>query len=125
MGQYRMKLFFIVLGLLVSVYLVIMLLAFHYQERIIFPGSTLPQNHEFLAEPYLYEKTIDVEGAVLSALHFQQPEARGLIFFLHGNAGNLESWLPDVDFYRREKYDLFMIDYRVSTSHMEATAACQ
>nr|WP_269841342.1 alpha/beta fold hydrolase [Paucibacter sp. M5-1]MCZ7884411.1 alpha/beta fold hydrolase [Paucibacter sp. M5-1] len=34
------------------------------------------------------------------------------MFFLHGNAGNLDSWFVNADFYRRAGYDLFMLDYR-------------
>ena len=32
--------------------------------------------------------------------------------FLHGNAGNLQTWMTNVEFYRRVNYDLFMLDYR-------------
>jgi len=82
------------------------------QEKIIFPASRLSKDHEFINVPYLNEKSLVVDGAVLNALHYEQPESRGLIFFLHGNAGNLDTWVPDVDFYHRENYDLFMLDYR-------------
>lgn len=82
------------------------------QEKIIFPATRLSKDHKFINVPYLNEKNIAVNGAVLNALHYEQPEARGLIFFLHGNAGNLDTWVPDVDFYQRENYDLFMLDYR-------------
>lgn len=85
---------------------------FLLQEAIIFPATKLKPNHEFEPFPHVTEKTIIVAGAKLNARHLQQPGARGLIFFLHGNAGNLASWMPDVDFYLEEKVDLFMIDYR-------------
>ena len=55
---------------------------------------------------------IPVPGATLHALHFTQPQPRGLVFFLHGNAGNLQTWTTGVDFYRRVNYDLFILDYR-------------
>ena len=35
-----------------------------------------------------------------------------MVFFLHGNSGNLQSWFVNVDYYRRANFDLFMIDYR-------------
>jgi uncharacterized protein len=35
-----------------------------------------------------------------------------VVFFLHGNAGNLDSWFVNADFYRRLNFDLFMLDYR-------------
>lgn len=83
-----------------------------FQEKLIFPVTKLDSSHQFIGVPGLEEKSVKVDEATLSALHLSQPDARGLIFFLHGNVGNLERWVPDVDFYRREKYDLFMLDYR-------------
>ncbi len=81
------------------------------QERLIFMPTVLPADHTFtLADTT--EVRIPVNGATLSALHFKQPNARGVIFFLHGNGGNLASWLTTTDFYRKNNFDLFMIDYR-------------
>ena len=53
-----------------------------------------------------------VDGALLHALHFKQPNPKGVVFFLHGNGGNVASWLTTIDFYRRVNYDLFILDYR-------------
>lgn len=83
-----------------------------WQEKLLFPGTKLDDSHQFINLPGLKETFIDVNGGTISALHFQQPDAKGLLFFLHGNVGNLSIWVPDVDYYKQEKYDLFMIDYR-------------
>ena len=83
------------------------------QERLIFLPTVLPADHRFnLADTT--EVFIPVSGATLSALHFKQPnaKAKGVIFFLHGNGGNLASWLSSTDFYRKNNFDVFMIDYR-------------
>ena len=58
------------------------------------------------------EVRIDVDGATLSALHLKLPQPRGVVFFLHGNSGNLATWFTNSDFYRKANYDLFMLDYR-------------
>ena len=82
------------------------------QERLLFPGTPLPADHRFrFAQPFA-EVTIPVPGAMLHALHVTQPDPRGLVFFLHGNAGNLATWTTGADFYRRVNYDLFILDYR-------------
>lgn len=81
------------------------------QEKIIFRPVPLPAAHSFTLEQ-TNEVIIPVEGATLSALHFKQANAKGVIFFLHGNGGNLTSWLKTTDFYRKNNFDLFMIDYR-------------
>ncbi|MEF8708857.1 MAG: alpha/beta fold hydrolase [Candidatus Accumulibacter propinquus] len=56
--------------------------------------------------------SIDVGGETLSALHLRLPNPRGVVFFLHGNTGNLATWFTHSDFYRAANYDLFMLDYR-------------
>ncbi len=81
------------------------------QESLIFRPVPLPATHSFTLAGTT-EVTIPVEGANLSALHFKQPDAKGVIFFLHGNGGNLASWLKNTDFYRKNNFDVFMIDYR-------------
>lgn len=81
------------------------------QEKLLFYPQPLPADFQF-NKPDVVERQVQLPGATLSALHFRQPQARGLIFFLHGNAGNLEVWLPSTELYRRANFDLFMLDYR-------------
>jgi len=95
------------------------------QERIIFPGDPLPPGHVFRFDQRFDEVTIPVPGATLSALRFRQASPRGLVFFIHGNAGNLETWTTGIDFYRRVNYDLFIFDFRgygKSTGRIESEA---
>ena len=82
------------------------------QEQLIFPGRPLAAGYQFQFDQRFEEIRIPVAGATLDALHFTQERARGLVFFLHGNAGNLQTWTTGIDFYRRVNYDLFMLDYR-------------
>ncbi len=94
------------------------------QERLIFTPTALPASHQF-SLPDTTEVSLPVEGATLSALHFKRPGAKGVIFFLHGNGGNLASWLFSTDFYRNNNFDVFMIDYRgygKSTGSIESEA---
>ena len=95
------------------------------QERLIFPASTLPADYRFVFDQPFEEMRIDVPGAQLDALHFTQSDPRGLVFFLHGNAGDLSTWTTGLDFYRRVNYDLFIFDYRgygKSTGRIESEA---
>lgn len=91
-----------------------LLLAFLWwrQESMLFYPVPLPADHRLAAAPDIVERTVDVPGARLSVLHLQRPGARGVVFFLHGNAGNLQGWFSDADFYREAGYDLVMPDYR-------------
>jgi pimeloyl-ACP methyl ester carboxylesterase len=81
------------------------------QESLLFYPVPLPSDHAF-ALPDVHEVSLDVDGATLSALHLRLTNPKGIVFFLHGNAGNLATWFTGSAFYRRANYDLFMLDYR-------------
>ena len=40
------------------------------------------------------------------------PQPRGVVFFLHGNSGNLQDCLVDLDAFRQVNFDVVMFDYR-------------
>jgi uncharacterized protein len=104
-------------GLLASLY--------SNQEQLIFPATTLPADYQFRFSQRFEEITVEVPGSSLSALLFRQPNPRGLIFYLHGNGGDLTSWTTGLEFYRRINYDLFIFDYRgygKSTGRIESEA---
>ena len=82
------------------------------QEALLFAPQRLPQDHVFKFGDDVQERWVEVPGARLNALHLQLPNPKGVVFFLHGNSGNLQSWFVNTDFYRRANFDMFMIDYR-------------
>jgi hypothetical protein len=82
------------------------------QEKLIFLPAPLPPDHRFAHGSDVHEVWIDVPGARLHALHLKLPRPDGFVFYLHGNAGNLDGWFANADFYRRANLDLFMLDYR-------------
>ena len=95
------------------------------QEKLLFAPTVLPASQALAAAPDIHEVAVDVPGARLSALHLRLPNPKGVVFFLHGNGGSLESWFVNPEYYRRANYDLFMIDYRgfgKSTGQIESEA---
>ena len=82
------------------------------QERLLFHPQPLAPSHRFDLGADVHETWVDVPGARLHALHLRLPQPEGVVFFLHGNAGNLQTWFTNADFYRRANFDLFMLDYR-------------
>ena len=82
------------------------------QESLLFKPVPLPATIALATAPDVKEVQIDVNGAHLSALHLKREDAKGLVFFLHGNAGNLQTWFVNADLYRAANFDLFMVDYR-------------
>jgi len=95
-----------------ALYGVLLALLWWGQERLIFFPQRLPADHRFDLGADVHERTVDVDGATLHALHLRLPAPRGVVFFLHGNAGSLRGWFSDLDFYRQANFDLFMLDYR-------------
>ena len=121
-----MKLILTLLALPVGLYLALLAALWWGQERLLFHPEPLPAGHRFAFGPDVHERSIDVPGARLSALHLQLPAPKGVVFYLHGNAGNLASWFVNADFYRRANVDLFMIDYRgYGTSSGRITSQAQ
>lgn len=106
------KLLGLILLAVVALYGVVLALLWWGQERLLFLPAPLPADHRFDRGPDVHERSIDVEGARLSALHLKLPRPRALVFYLHGNAGNLDTWFVNPDFWRQANVDLFMIDYR-------------
>jgi pimeloyl-ACP methyl ester carboxylesterase len=99
------------------------LLAFLWwkQESLMFYPVPLPADYPLAQDADVQERTVQVKGARLSVLHLRNPDAKGVVFFLHGNAGNLAGWFSNADFYRQLGFDLVMPDYRgfgKSTGHI-------
>lgn len=100
------------LALAAALYAALLGLLWFGQERLIFLPTTLPADHALARGPGVHERFVEVDGARLSVLELRLPDPKGVVFFLHGNAGNLASWFVNADFYRQANFDLVMLDYR-------------
>ena len=103
------------------------LLAFLWwrQESLMFFPAPLPAGYPLASEPDIREHTVAVPGAQLSVLQLKLPEPKGVVFFLHGNAGNLAGWFSNARFYRDANFDLVMPDYRGYGKSTGAIAGAQ
>ena len=99
------------LAMVFAAYAAVSLWVYFKQESLIFRPVPLALDHRFPFDN-IREVSIPVAGALLSAVHLKFNDPKGVVFFLHGNSGNLKSWLTNTEFYRHANYDLFMIDYR-------------
>ncbi|HMA09064.1 MAG TPA: alpha/beta fold hydrolase [Ramlibacter sp.] len=82
------------------------------QERLLFEPTPLPADLPLVDEPDVHERWIEVPGARLSTAQLRLPQPRGVVFFLHGNSGNLRDCLVDLDAFRQANFDVVMFDYR-------------
>jgi pimeloyl-ACP methyl ester carboxylesterase len=95
------------------------------QEGLLFHPEPLPLDHRFDFGPDVHETWVEVPGARINALHLRLPDPEGVVLFLHGNAGNLETWFTAAPAFRRANFDLVMPDYRgfgKSTGRIEGQA---
>jgi alpha-beta hydrolase superfamily lysophospholipase len=75
--------------------------------------TDLLDNFVFSFEDDFEEFTIPAtDQATLSGLLFKADSAKGVIFYLYGNAGALDTWGGVANTYISRGYDIFLLDYR-------------
>lgn len=82
------------------------------QENLIFYPEALPPDYRFAFSQPFEELTIPVEAATLNALLFKADNAKGVVLYLHGNAGSLRSWGEVAPDFTSRGYDILIPDYR-------------
>jgi uncharacterized protein len=95
-----------------AVYALLLAWIWWRQESLLFFPEPLPRGHVLAREPDVREVAVQVPGATLSVLHLKLPDPKGVVFFLHGNAGNLAGWFSRPEWYREANFELVMPDYR-------------
>lgn len=109
MKKILFMMFFILLGL----YILVSILLFFFQEKLLFFPEKLDKSYKFQFEQAFEELNFPTEdGIKLNGLHFKTENAKGLIFYLHGNAGSLRNWGAIAKTYTDLDYDFFVFDYR-------------
>jgi uncharacterized protein len=94
-------------------YCLVCVLLYCMQEKLLFFPQQLPANYSFQFNPSFEEwQFTTADNARLHGLLFKADSSKGLIFYLHGNAGSLASWGSIAKTYTDRHYDLFMLDYR-------------
>lgn len=102
-----------ILTLLFSIYIFLCGFLFFFQEKLIFFPQHLDKNYKFLFGQQFEELNIKAkDGKLINGLLFKTDNSKGVIFYLHGNAGSLSSWGNVAKTYTDLNYDIFIIDYR-------------
>jgi uncharacterized protein len=83
------------------------------QENMLFFPEKLRIDHKFTFNSDFEEHYFQVDHkTTLHGLLFPADSSKGLIFYLHGNAGSNDSWGEIADVYLDNNYDFFILDYR-------------
>lgn len=93
----------------------VLVLVFLFQSHLVFfPGTgreavLTPQSYGMRFEP-LQIRTAD--GETLDAWWVPAEDARGVVLFFHGNAGNISHRLDYLQMFHRLRYSTLIVDYR-------------
>ncbi len=107
------KIFINSLVTILASYILVCGLLYFFQEKLIFFPEKLGKEYQFQFDQPFEEKYIKTnDGTILHGLLFTADRSKGLIFYLHGNAGSLSSWGNVSKTYTELNYDVFILDYR-------------
>ncbi|HEX5151628.1 MAG TPA: alpha/beta fold hydrolase [Parafilimonas sp.] len=94
-------------------YFIICTLLFLFQEKLIFFPQKLAREYTFSLDQEFEEINVKTkDNKLLNSLLFKADSSKGVIFYLHGNAGSLSTWGEVAKTYTALHYDVFMPDYR-------------
>lgn len=109
MQFYTMRIMMIILFTLLG----IAGLLYLFQEHIIFFPQKLKADFKYQFATDFIEINYPVaEGVFINALHFKANNSKGVVFYSHGNAGNLSQWGHIAQYFLTHNYDVLIYDYR-------------
>ena len=101
-------LLYIVIG-----FIALSVMAYFFQEKLIFKPEKLHKDFKFEYDVPFTELFFTVsEGVSINGLHFYRENAKGLILYFHGNSRSIKGWAKYAKDFYRYNYDVVLVDYR-------------
>ena len=98
---------------LLVLYILLCGLVYFIQEKLIFFPEKLDKDFKFdFGQEYQEINFKTSDNLQLNAVLFPASHSKGLIFYLHGNAGSINSWGGVAKTYTDLNYDVMIMDYR-------------
>jgi hypothetical protein len=86
---------------------------YYFQNQLIFFPSHLPAKYQYRFPFDFEEINFDVDSKTqINALHFHAENPKGIVFYSHGNAGDLSGWGYVAETFLENNYDVLIYDYR-------------
>lgn len=83
------------------------------QDYMIFLGERLPETHKYNFNlPHEEFDLVNKNGVKINCLLFKAPNSKGLVYYHHGNAGNIQGWGTLAANFVKNKFDVLFYDYR-------------
>ncbi|MBK8635314.1 MAG: alpha/beta fold hydrolase [Saprospiraceae bacterium] len=98
----------------IILYVMISILVFFFQDRLLFRPEKLPEEFKFVYDNLTFDeyKVKVKDGVELSGLHFKSVKPKGVVFYLKGNSRSIKGWGKFAIDFIRYQYDVIMVDYR-------------
>jgi hypothetical protein len=94
-------------------YILSLVFVYFKQERFFFNPKVLAKNYSFEFDENFEELNIPVAKNInLNAVLFKAENSKGVILYLHGNAGAIHDWGKRASLYLENNYDILFVDYR-------------
>ena len=91
----------------------ILVIGYFFQHLVIFFPEKLSRDYRYSFQGNYEEKFYDTDKhARINAIHFKADQPKGVIFYLHGNAGSLKGWGEVAYDFTSLGYEVLIIDYR-------------
>ena len=104
-----MKVFLKIIIFFLIVYVIVCAAVYYYQEKIIFYPEKIPATYSYNFGNNTEEiPIVTKDHKRLISVLFKVPEAKGVIFYLHGNGGSIKGWGEVAGLYNRLNYDVFI-----------------
>ncbi len=101
------------IGIIALLYIAVCIFFYSKQDDILFLPTKLAADHKFSFPGIWEERKIKTsDGLLLDGILFKADSSKGLILYMHGNAGALSTWGDIAHVYTSLGYDLFILDYR-------------
>ena len=103
----------ILLSILMGIYLLTCISLYFAQEKLLFFPDVLAKDYVYKFDQPFEELNYPIEkGKSLNAVLFQSKENKGIVFYLHGNGGAIDSWGMGASLFLDNGYDVLYLDYR-------------
>jgi fermentation-respiration switch protein FrsA (DUF1100 family) len=108
-----MKIFKVVFISLIGLYILVLILAFTFQDKLIFFPQPLDKNYRYNLTGDDKEVFISTsDGNLINGILFHRAGNQNVVLYFHGNGGSLDSWQMISQQILPLKCDLLIIDYR-------------
>lgn len=96
-----------------GIFLLLIVLVYFFQEKLIFKPEKLSQDFEFKYDIPFREYFFDIApGVRINGLHFFRENPQGIILYFHGNTRSIKGWARYARDFYRYNYDVVLVDYR-------------